>query len=90
MGPTEIVEKTENGAVKSAPGHLVSVVLTGGSDAATLIIYDNTAASGTKLITLKAAANTTVPYVPPRSIPFGKGCFAALTGTSPAAYIQYE
>ena len=90
LGPAEIVEKTENGAVKSNPGAVISVVLTGGSDAATLILYDNTAASGTKLVTLKAAANTTVPYVPPRSFSFGKGCFAALTGTSPAAYIQYE
>lgn len=86
---TTQAEITADGAVKSAPGALCSVVLTGGSDAATLVLYDNTAASGSKLVTLKAAANTSVVYAPAQPVAAGKGIYADISGTGPAAYVSY-
>jgi hypothetical protein len=90
LGPAPTIELTASGAVKATPGHVLSVVLTGGSDAASVILYDAASATGTKLVTLKVAAGASVVYCPPRSIPFGTACYAGITGTSPAIYVQYE
>jgi hypothetical protein len=84
-----IVNKTASGAVKSGPGLLVGAVLAGGSDAATLILYDNTAGSGTILCKLAAAAGTTAVFCPAVPIVCGVGIYAALTGTAPSASVAY-
>ncbi len=90
IAPVKSSEITADGAVNAAPGALCGVALTAGSDAATLIIYDNpAAASGDKLITLKAAANTSVAYSPSQPINASKGLYADITGTGPAAYVAY-
>lgn len=89
IGPVTQVEKTSSAAVKSTPGMLCGVVLTGGSDAASVIIYDNTAGSGTILLTLKAAANTSIIWTPAQPVSAGTGIYAALTGTSPAVDVSY-
>jgi len=81
--------KTASGAVKSAPGIFCGAVLTGGSDAATLIVYDNTAGSGTVVLKLAAAAGVSVSIVLPEGVACNKGMYAALTGTAPSASVFY-
>jgi len=84
-------EKTADGAVSATACRLHSVVLTAGSDAATVVLYDHpSAASGNKLITLKAAANTTVVFCPSSPIACDKGIYADVTGTAMAAYIYFS
>lgn len=84
------VEKTTDGAVKASGGQLCSVVLTAGSDTATVVLYNNpSAASGTKVLTLKAAANTSVVFTPVQPLSFSAGLYADLTGTDPAVYVGY-
>lgn len=73
--------------VHTGPGKVHTVTLAAGSDAATLILYDNTAASGTVIWKLAAAQNTSASAV--LDVSFGKGCHAALTGTSPSASVSY-
>lgn len=80
---------TADGQVKSGPGALVAVVLTAGTDLATVTLYDNTAASGTVLCTLKAAANSSVVFTPARPYAFAKGCYADLSGTGPEVTVVY-
>jgi len=80
---------TADGAVKSGPGALVAVALTGGTDTATVVLYDNTAASGTILCTLKAAANESAIFTLALPYAFAKGCYADLTGTGPEATVVY-
>ncbi|MBI3025501.1 MAG: hypothetical protein HYY66_07490, partial [Candidatus Tectomicrobia bacterium] len=60
MYPAETTEVTATGTARTGSGKLLGGVLTAGADAATATIYDNTAASGAKLRTVKAAASTTV------------------------------
>lgn len=73
--------------VKTGPGGVHSVTLAAGSDAATLILYDNTSGTGTVIWKLAAAQNTSESAVIDAS--FSTGCYAALTGTSPAASVAY-
>jgi hypothetical protein len=80
--------KASSGAVKSGPGGVHTVVLTAGSDAATLILYDNTAGSGTIICKLAAVTGTTA--FARLDVPFSVGCYAALTGTAPNATITFR
>jgi len=89
MGPVGYTNLAASAAVKSGPGILYGLVLTGGSDAATLIVYDNTAGSGTVIIKLSAATNITVSVDLPMGVAFGVGAYAALTGTAPSASAFY-
>lgn len=89
MTPAAHANVTADGAVRTGPGQLVAVLLTGGSDQATLVLYDNTGASGTKLATLKAAANTTVTWTPATPYVASKGIYADITGTGPVATVVY-
>lgn len=74
-------------AVKSGPGGVHTVTLTAAADAATLILYDNTAGSGTVICKLAAAIGTTAHVA--LDAPFSTGCYAAVTGTAPNATITY-
>jgi len=90
MSMAAYTNKTASGAVLSAGGTCYGAVLTSGSDAATLILYDNTAGSGTIICKLAvAAANTTVVFTPVVGLPVGTGLYAALTGTSPSATVVH-
>jgi len=80
---------TADGVVKSGPGALVAVALSGGTDAATVVLYDNTAASGTVLCTLKAGANESVIFTPALPYAFAKSCYADLSGTGPEVTVVY-
>jgi len=76
-------------AIKSGPTALHSVILTGGSDAATVILYNNTAGSGTVICKLAAAAGTTVSWSPPKPLNCQVGIYATITGTAPSVTVAY-
>ncbi len=77
---------TADATVHAVPGRVTCVVLTGGSDAATLVLKDG-GSGGTTKLTIKAAINTTV-VVPLRGATFETDIYADLTGTGPAAMIE--
>lgn len=90
MYPAETVEVTATGTAKTGSGKLLGGVLTAGIDAATATIYDNTAASGSKLRVVKAAAGTTVGLgVPQGGIHFKTGLHVVLAGTAPLLYLEF-
>jgi len=80
---------TSSGQVKTGSGVIYAAVLTASSDTATLILYDNTAGSGTIIAKLSAVANTSAT-INLEGAAFNKGVYAALTGTSPSATIIYR
>lgn len=87
--PVQSKEITADGAVKAAPGGLVSVLLTAGDGAAaTVVLYDNSAASGTVVATLKAAQATSVQWSPAAPVAFSL-LYADITGAGAAAYIAF-
>lgn len=67
---------------------LWSVVLTAGSDAASLVVKDGS--SGTTRLTLKAAANTSVGHTFAKGVLFTTGIHGTLTGTGPVADFEYD
>jgi len=78
-------------AILAEPGTLHGAVLTAGSDAATLIVYDNTnAATGTVLVKLGAAATTSVCWSPDWAVSARVGVYAAVTGTGPSATVYFK
>lgn len=91
IGPASHANVTADGAIKTKSGQLVSVLLSSGGAAATLILYDNaSAASGTVLATIKTATNNdsnqwspAVPYV------FANGIYADISGTGASATVVY-
>jgi len=76
-------------AVKAGPGQLCGVVLTAGSDTATVIIYNNTAGSGTILTRLSAVANTSAVATFPQPLVFSLGIYATIAGTAPNVTVAY-
>ncbi len=67
--------------VKTGPGILHEVSLTPAAAVATATVYDNTAASGTIIAKLQAAANgTTTRFAPNGGVQFSKGLYIAITG----------
>lgn len=87
-GPVAYKNLVASGAAFSVPGQIFGVVLTAGSDAATAIVYDNTAGSGTIVCKLAAAAaNTTAQIAIPNGVTVGKGAYVALTGTAPSCTV---
>lgn len=88
-GPYAYKNLAASGLVKTGPGVLCSIVLTGGSDAATAIVYDNTAASGDVIVSLGApTADKTVAAS--LDVVFSVGCYVALTGTDPSCTVSYR
>ena len=85
------LNKTESGVIRATPGMLCGAVLAAGSDAATLIVYDNaTEGSGTILLKLAAIANTTASVVFPNPVSASKGLWAVLTGTAENATVYFS
>jgi len=79
-----------SGAVTTFPTRVLGMGLSGGSDAATLILKDGGSSGTVKTLTLKAAAGTTVYWNFPNGITFSTDVYAAITGTSPSAMVIYE
>lgn len=84
-------EKTESALIKTGFGVLTSIlVITDGTNAATAMLWDNTAGSGKKL------GEWTVPgasqyggrnwIFPPK---FGVGLYLTLSGTGASAIVEY-
>jgi len=81
---------TSSGAVLAEEGYLIAVVLTGGSDAATVTLYDNaSAASGNVICKLGAAAGASASFAPGAAVKVANGIYAALSGTGPSVSVIY-
>jgi hypothetical protein len=72
------------------PAYLHSVVLTAGSDAASLLVKDGS--GGATRLTLKAAASTTVTWHSGDEcgVLFGTAIHATLSGTGPVADFEFS
>ena len=77
------------GAVASGKALFYGCVITGGADAASVTYHDNTAGTGTVLLTVKAAINTTVTCIIPPTI-CSTGIYATITGTTPDVHTFYN
>jgi hypothetical protein len=80
--------KAASALVKTGPGTLHSVNLAAAGDAATAIVYDNTAGSGTIIVKLSAAANTSESHV--LDVTYSTGLYVALTGTTPSSTLAFQ
>jgi hypothetical protein len=89
---TRLTLRSSDGAAYTGNARLKSVVLTAGSDAATVTIDDSTDGNGTDLLTLKAAANATVSWTAgdPDGVFFTTGIYTDVSGTSPSVTVEYE
>jgi hypothetical protein len=74
--------------IKTGPGVLHTVTLTGGSDAATLVLGDEVATAGDSIIALAAAAGVSVSAL--LDVAFGVGLYATITGTTPKVTVSYR
>jgi hypothetical protein len=74
--------------IKTGPGVIHTVVLTGGSDAATLVLGDEVATGGDSILALAAAAGVTVSAV--LDVAFGVGLYATITGAAPKVTVSYR
>lgn len=90
-GPAAIKQLTADGevGVAGAPRTLFTVVLTAGADAATVDLKTG-GATGTVLLTVKAAAAGTTFVDFDDGVVFGSGIYVDFTaGTSPVASVAY-
>jgi hypothetical protein len=74
--------------IKTGPGIIHTVTLTGGSDAATVVLGDEVATAGDTIIALAAAAGVTASAV--LDVAFGVGLYATITGTAPKVTVSYR
>lgn len=87
-GPANYVEVTADALVKTGPGRIACVVLTPAAAKSSLILYDNTSATGNKIVTLQAAADGgSVVVAVPNGISFGTGVYADIGGSGATAYV---
>ena len=85
------VEKTSSGLIVSGNTRMVAIILTAGSDAASVAVDDSTDGSGSVLATLKAATGTTQSFsIVEPGIKASTGLYATITGTSPKVYVVYR
>lgn len=89
VGPVAYSNKTADAEVKAGPGMLIGAVLAAGSDAATLIVYDNTAGSGSIVLKLAAATGTSEAVVIPNGVSFSVGLYVVMTGTAESVSVYY-
>lgn len=76
--------------VKATPATLIAVALTATSDTATAIVYDNATTTGTVVLKLSPAANTTATFCPGVGLPMANGIYVAITGTTPSCTLVYQ
>ncbi len=89
FGPVEYSNKTADAEVTSGPRMFVGVVLTAAADAATVIVYDNTAGSGDIVAKLAAAIGTTEKVIIPNGVSVKKGLYVVMTGTAENVTVYY-
>lgn len=87
-----IEQASATAKIQDGPLWLKSVLLTAGIDAASVTIEDTTGGGGTDLITLKAAANSSVQWRSGdrQGVWFKTAIHATFTGTTPFASFEYE
>lgn len=90
MFPVKYTNLAASALVKSGPGALTSLTLTGGSDAATVILSDATSGATPAIIKLSAAANVSVTANFSYPLAFSSGCYATITGTAPSVTIGVQ
>lgn len=78
-----------SGLVKAGPTRLVGVAVKGGSANTTVTVYDNTAASGDRLVELIALANTSAVFTPAVPISACRGLYCSISGTGGMATVVY-
>jgi len=84
-------EKTSSGLVVSGNTRLMAIILTAGSNAASVAVDDSIDGSGDILVTLKAATNTSRVFtIGQPGIKASTGLYATITGTSPKIYVVYR
>lgn len=88
MRTSTIKQVSATGDVTTVSTHVRAVSLTGGSDAATLTVKAG-GSGGTTVLTLKAAANSTVEANLYDALCSG-GVHATLAGTGPVATFVYS
>lgn len=89
MAALESKEISATGDVTTKDSSILwSVVLTAGSDAASLVVKDGS--GGTTRLTLKAAANTSASHTFAKGVLFTSGIHGTLTGTGPVADFEYD
>lgn len=80
-----------NGQIAIGNGRILrAVVLTPAAAVSTLILYDNTAASGTILAQLQAAASGASAVLSDLNVRCSVGIYAAITGAGATAVVYYE
>lgn len=84
--------RANGGSVAAANGkgrYLRSASLQPGTQAATLLLYDNTSATGDPICSLQAAANDKTVQSLDYRIPLTNGLWAVLTGTGTPNVVIY-
>lgn len=89
MSATQIRAVAATGDITTKDAWLRSVVLTGGSDAATVVVRAG-GSGGTVILTLKAATATTAPQAVFGRLYCGAGIHVTVTGTAPAVSVEFE
>ena len=73
------------------PQRLLGLCLAAGSDAATAIVYDANAASGTVVARLSALTNTSTSFTAPHDgVKVATNLFVAVTGTASNALVYWN
>lgn len=80
---------TESTLIKTGATGLAAVVITGGVDAASVTVYDNTAGSGTVLCKLAVADGMSVCFCPCGPLAAARGLYATVTGTAPSVTVVF-
>lgn len=89
---TRLEQVSATGKVQDGSLWLKSVVLAGGSAAATLLIQDTTDGSGTDVLKLAAATGDSAVWQSPDSegVYFANAIYATLSGAGAVASFEYE
>lgn len=86
---TEKKSGTATATYASGAGHLIAVNLCAGADAATVIVYDNTSASGTIICKLGAGIGLSDSFAPSVPVSFATGLHLVISGTTPHISAQW-
>ncbi len=82
--------KSADAQIKSNSGTVWGAQLKGGSDTATLVLYDGTDATGKKIAELSAAAGALSSITFPAGVSFADGLWADVSGTGPSYVVWNE
>lgn len=89
MAGRNMTAATADGDITTRDCNLHSVILTGGSDAATVVVKQG-GSSGTTILTLKTAASTSVSSGELGGVDCPDGIYVDVTGTGPAVSVVFE